>query len=115
MTSFVPLVAAIQRATIALWAGSAILAAGDASSPAHPALLPDRRRFLAGSQAGLPLRGPRQGASACLRRLRPRGRAPLESRPLGGRACDLARPFPAVHGQVRALLVPALGNRRRRG
>src|SRR5207244_9330870 len=85
ITSFLPVVAAISRATIAPAAGSAILAAGDTSSTADHSLLPDRRGFVADSAPRLPLPRPRGREPASGGRVRPGRRARLEPRPLGAR------------------------------
>src|SRR4051795_6041603 len=114
MTSFFPVGTAIQRATIAPEARSAILAAGDSSTAADARLLPDRPPFVADPAPGVPLPGLRRREPAAGRRLRPGRRPRVESRSPGARAPDLAAPFPALHGQVGALLVPALGGHRGR-
>src|SRR5581483_5996142 len=81
--------------------------------PAEPAL-PLHRRLLPPAPARpLPLRGLRDRAPA-RGRVRPRGRAPLELRPVAARDRDLAAVLRALHGKVGALLAPALVDRARR-
>src|SRR4051812_35220363 len=114
ITSFLPVDVLIQRATIAPEARSAILAAGDPSAQADPDLLAARPPLVADPGPGVPLPGPWQGESPCRGRICPGGRARVESRPVAARPGDLAPPVPAVHGEVGALLVPALDRRLRR-
>src|SRR5262245_14052300 len=111
ITSFLPVDAAIQRATIAPEAGSAILAAGDPSPATDPDVLADRRPLLADPGAPVPLPRPRHRESARRGRLCPGRRARLEPRSVAARPAALAAPVPAVHGEVRAVLVPALPRR----
>src|SRR5439155_7440570 len=93
ITSFLPLAAAISRATLASHPGSAILAAGDASAKALPALLPDRRVFPARGVARLPVPRPRKGEPAGLGRLRPGRRARVEPRPVAARTGAVPAPI----------------------
>src|SRR6059058_584833 len=107
ITSFLPFAAAISRATLARRPGSAILAAGDASTKALPPLLPDRRVFPARGVARLPLPRLRTGESARLGRLCAGGRARVEPRPVAARSGSVPAPISPLHGEIGALLVPA--------
>src|SRR5204863_3895428 len=94
------------RGTIASGARSAILAVRDASTSADARVPPDRGRLVA-DRAPLPVPRPRPRAPAAGGRLRPGGKPHLESRPLGARDGDLPAALSPLHGEVRALLVPA--------
>src|SRR3954452_891755 len=100
MTSFFPVGTAIQRATIAPEARSAILAAGDSSTAADARLLPDRPPFVADPAPRVPLPGLRRREPAAGRRLRPERRPRAEARSPGERVPDLDTSFPALHWLV---------------
>src|ERR1041385_1914912 len=107
ITSFLPLVAAISRATLASHPEYAILAAGDASPEALSVLRPDRRPFPPFRLLPVPLPGLRKGEPAGRRGIRPGRRACLEPRPLAARSGPVSGPVPPFHGEIGALLVPA--------
>src|SRR6516225_4112027 len=108
ITSFLPFAAGMRGGHHSAGAGSAILAAVDTSSASEPLLLPGGRPVVAVRARPLPLPGVRDRAPPRPRRVRAGGRPRLEFRPLGTRDRDLAPALPALHGEVRAVLVPAL-------
>src|SRR5687768_1261040 len=71
------------------------------------ALPPARRAELAGDPVRLPAARAGRRAPPAGGRLRARREPRLEPRPVAARAADLPAPFPALHGEIRAVLVPA--------
>src|SRR5438094_963525 len=74
---------------------------------AEPSLLRGGGGFLADPARALPLTCRGKGESPCRPRFRPRREPRLEPRSVAARATDLAQAVPALHGQVRAVLVAA--------
>src|SRR5579884_3945132 len=80
---------------------------GRLGAPEERALPTDRGGLASAATARLPLRGDGPRAPA-LGRLRPRGRPPLQLRPVAARDRPLPALLRAVHGEVGALLAAAL-------
>src|SRR3990172_8675581 len=103
----------MTRDTIAPAPGGAIVSngrilRGDVSKPpSELRLSADRRPFGAPAADRVPAAGERGGEPPAGGRLRAVGEPQLELRPVAARASTLPQAVPALHGEVRAVLVSA--------